>query len=200
MDVFAGLTGALLAALLLTSFIKILTALNILRYGMGLSDAPFGFVIVGMSVALSLVVMNPQHNLSAGQDQAQHGTAETVEAEYRPFLEKHAEKKTIDGLLALQQKVAKSGSPGAVAAARPDAPFPVLIAAFLVSELTSAFSIGVLFLVPFIVIDLAVANLLMALGATQISQHVVALPLKLLLFVAINGWQLVAEKLLGSYL
>ena len=203
MDVFAGAAGALLAALLLTSFIKILTALNILRYGIGLNDAPFGFVVVGLSAALSLVVMSPQTGTIAAADSARSGAA--VEAAYRPFLEKHADKKTLDGILSVQKKMGKGERRDAPATvpAQPSpespAPFSALIAAFMVSELTSAFTIGVLLLIPFIVIDLAVANVLMALGVTQISQQVVALPLKLLLFVAINGWQMIAEKLLGAY-
>lgn len=212
MELFFGVAGALLAAMFLTSFIKILTALNILRYGLGLTDAVFGLVIVGVSCGLSVFVMSPKIEAGGGIDAVLRAGGAGIERTYRPFLESHAEKKILDRLMAIHIKQVHSdgavkAEPSSAAQPAPGAgtsatvaPFSVVTAAFLLSELSAAFALGVLLLVPFVVIDLAVANLLMSLGATQISQQIITLPLKLLLFVAVDGWTLVSEKLLNSYL
>lgn len=203
MEPFIAITGVVFAALIFTSFVKILTALNILRYGIGLSDAPFGLVMVGAAGALSMLVMAPAFDSAGGLDGITRGGLPVIERTYRPFLERHADKKTVDRLTLVDQKLKKAGAkdgPGEGIESQKPVSFPVLVVAFLISELTNAFTLGLLFLIPFVVIDLAVANLLMALGATQISQHVVTLPLKLLLFIAVDGWTLVSEKLLASYI
>jgi len=231
MELFLGATGALLAALFLTSFIKILTALNIMRYGLGLTDAVFGLIIIGVSVGLTTFVMSPQIESAGGVDALLRSGSVGIERTYRPFLEAHTDKKILDRLISLRaQQSARAGagqaaaplqgattasevvaaSDGATTAksgvgmpAAPTSgavPFAVLASAFMLSELSAAFAIGVLLLVPFVVIDLAVANLLMALGASQISQQVISLPLKILLFVVVDGWGMVSGKLLNSYL
>ena len=206
MELFFGVAGALLAAMFLTSFIKILTALNILRYGLGLTDAVFGLVIVGVACGLSVFVMSPTIDAGGGLDAVLRSGGVGIERTYRPFLEAHADKKIVDRLMAIHikqgklQGVAKAEPTPAGQPAAVPAPFSVVASAFLLSELAAAFALGVLLLVPFVVIDLAVANLLMSLGATQISQQILTLPLKLLLFVAVDGWTLVSEKLLNSYL
>lgn len=202
MEQFIAITGVVFAALILTSFVKILTALNILRYGIGLSDAPFGLVMVGVAGALSMLVMAPAFDSAGGLDAITRGGLPVIEKTYRPFLEKHADRKTIDRLTLIDQRLKETNAtdiPAIDAKSPKPVSFPVLVVAFLISELTAAFTIGLLFLIPFVVIDLAAANLLMALGVTQISQHVVTLPLKLLLFIAVDGWTLVSEKLLASY-
>ena len=79
-------------------------------------------------------------------------------------------------------------------------PFGVAIAAFLVTELRSAFELGFMILLPFLIIDLLVTNILVLLGIEQLSHFVVAVPLKLLLFVVVDGWALIAERLVASYL
>lgn len=211
MELFFGVAGALLAALFLTSFVKILTALNILRYGLGLTDGAFGVVLVGVSCGLSMFIMSPKIEAAGGVDAALRSGSPAIERAYRPFIESHTDKKILSRLMAVRAKqqqragtvAADTSGAGEVqggGAQESTAPFSVLAAAFLLSELSSAFAIGVLLLVPFVVIDLAVANLLMSLGAAQISQQIISLPLKLLLFVAVDGWGMVSEKLLNSYL
>jgi type III secretion protein R len=195
------------AILLFSSFVKIFTSLHILRTGIGIQGGAFGIVIVALSCALSLLVMGPQLKDFGGVEALLNGTAKTVKVEekFRPFLEKNSHTEVRQKMSALSARIAADGKgkdapkkeDDAVAA---DESFPTLMASFLVSQLQEAFQLGLIFLVPFIVIDLLVTNVLMALGIVQISAAAVALPLKLLLFFAVDGWSLVAEKLIGGYL
>jgi flagellar biosynthesis protein FliP len=210
MDAFTSSLGGLAAVVLLTSFVKIFTSLHILRAGIGIRGAGFGVVIAAVSFALSLVVMGPQLQASGGLEGLLSGnpkSTERLEERFRPFLERTTDTEIRGKLSALAVKLqAGAGKPAektvqaeAPAPAPQQEPFSVLIASFLISELQAAFTLGLMFLVPFIVIDVLVANALMALGMMQISAAVVALPLKLLLFVVVDGWTLVAEKLLAGY-
>ena len=208
------LTG-FLGILLFSAFVKILTTLSILRYGIGLNSSGFGMVIVLLSFALTLFVMSPQIDALGGMDlfAGSKSWPETaaVEKELRPFMEKNADPRILNKLEAIAERL-KNGSgasrmqpvpdPNAGEPALKAAPrqLPVLAAAFLISELRDAFQMGFLFLIPFLVIDLLVTNVLLALGVVQISQAVVALPLKILLFFAVDGWALVSEKLVSGYL
>lgn len=214
MDAFTSSLGGLAAVVLLTSFVKIFTSLHILRAGIGIRGAGFGVVIAAVSFAMSLVVMGPQLQTSGGVEGLLSGnpkSTERLEERFRPFLERTTDTEIRGKLSALAVKlqtgagkpaekpVEKNAQAETAAATPPQESFSVLIASFLISELQAAFTLGLMFLVPFIVIDLLVANALMALGMMQISAAVVALPLKLLLFVVVDGWALVAEKLLAGY-
>lgn len=207
MDAIPTYLGGFLAVLLLTSFVKIFTSLHILRAGIGVQGGGFGIVICAVAFALSLVVMGPQLKEFGGVEAFLSGGLKAgpkVEEKFRPFLEKNAhadikQKLTeLAGKLATQPKKEGDGKETSEAVA-PAENFPVLIASFLVSQLQEAFQLAVIFLVPFVVIDLLVANALMALGMLQLSASVVALPLKLLLFFVVDGWALVAGKLIGGY-
>lgn len=210
MEALPAYFSTLLAVLLLTSFVKVLTTLSIVRYGLGLAGAGFGVVILGLSFALSLLIVSPQVDKMGGIEAIFQGRLvlqkENLEVNFRPFLEKHSAPEVLarltllsrklssaDKAAGLQQKVEEANDSRAV-------PFPVLISAFLLSELKAAFQLGFLFILPFLVIDLLVANAMMALGVTQMPQQVVALPLKILLFFIVDGWSLVSEKLIGTYL
>ena len=204
------LTGVL-SILLLTAFVKILTTLSILRYGIGLEGFGFGIVIVAVSLGLSLLVMAPELQRAGGVDALLNGgtpeKAIALEKNFTPFLKKHTDPEVAARLAKLSDEI-RSGQP--IDDAPADTPlkeqavenvaFPVLVSAFLVSELAEAFHIGFLILIPFLVIDLLVVNVLMSLGITQISQAVVALPLKILLFFAVDGWALITEKLIRTYI
>lgn len=208
MDALPAYVTGLVTVLLLTSFVKIFTSLNILRYGLGLHSGGFGLVIAGLSLALTLMVMTPQLGPSAGLDTLVGKSAEdpALQVKLKPFIEKHAQKSVTERFERIAQKLAASSA----AAPRveppkqanpPAAPVsPVLVASFVVSELQGAFYVGVLLLVPFVILDLVIANVLMTLGVTQMPLAVVSLPLKLLVFFAVDGWQLVSEKLLSGYL
>ena len=217
MDPAASYLAGLLTVLLFSAFVKILTTLCILRYGIGLNSSGFGLVVVTLSFALTLFVMSPQLD-ALGVVELWGGAkawpeAATIEKEFRPFMEKNADQKVLQRLHRISERLKPSvaGAPQAESAApapsdqaatqvpKPPEKLPVLIAAFLISELKEAFQLGFLFLVPFLVIDLLVTNILLVLGVAQLSQAVVALPLKILLFVAVDGWALVSEKLTSGY-
>lgn len=192
-----------LAILLLTSFIKIVTTLSILRFGLGLEGVGFGVAVLGLSLALTYFVMSPQ----LGRDPQIRSVVTAVwqgdqahwETVFKPFLIKHSDLDVRDRFagIALKLAVAEEGHTQAVAFDQADS---VLVASFLLTELRNAFQIGLLLILPFLVLDLAVTNILMCLGITQLSYQVVSLPLKLALFCAVDGWTLLADKLVSSYL
>ena len=198
MEPLSGALSSVLIVLLLTSFVKIAAALNIFRYGIGLGDATFGLITIALSLALTAMVNLRQVENAGGVDALLKKSAspQSVEAEFRPFLEKHADASMLKRMNAANAKLnglnPKEGADKTTA-------FPVLVTSFLLSELRAAFAIGLMFLIPFVVVDLIVGNILMSLGVVQMSPALVALPLKLLLFISVDGWTLVAEKLLNSY-
>ena len=198
MEATSGVFTSLAAILLLTSFVKIAAALNIFRYGLGLGDATFGLITIALSLALTSIVNLKQIESAGGIDSLlkRAGSPQNVEAEFRPFLEKHVD----PGVLKKMQNAAeKVASTSAVKTPETQGSFPVLMVSFLLTEMKSAFAIGLMFLIPFVVLDLIIANILMSLGVVQMAPTLVSLPLKLLLFIAVDGWTLIAEKLLGTY-
>lgn len=198
------ITG-LLAVLLLTSFVKIVTTLSILRFGLGLEGAGFGVVILGLALALSLALMSLKLPGSFALEGWLSGRplvdSEQIEQVFRPFLEKQAHPEIKDRFAKLAVKALQPEGEAEQPQAQSggELSFPALTAAFMVSELKEAFKLGFLFIVPFLVIDLLVVNILMALGMMQMPHSVVSLPLKILLFFAVDGWTLVSEKLLSGY-
>jgi len=204
---FTGFLGVLM----LTSFVKILTVLSILRYGIGLNGMGFGLVIVVVSLALSLFVMSPDIERAGGLDrvlsqQMLAGEEPEIEKNFRPFIERHVDPLILDRLSLLAERLNRAQDPldvteeSAEDSVQPAEPFGVLVAAFIVSELKLAFQLGFIILIPFLVVDLLVTNVLMSLGITQISQHVISLPIKILLFFIVDGWLLITEKLASGYI
>lgn len=211
MDALPVYFSGLLAVLLLSAFVKIFTSLTILRYGLGLETAGFGVVIAAVSVALSLVVVNPQLEKIGGAGAVLFRSATVagpeIEKSFTPFLRANAHKDILERLGKLKPKGTSTTAstpapvpPEVRVAESAEPPFPVLVSAFLLSELKEAFQLGFMILLPFLVIDLLVANVLMSIGVTQISQTLVSLPLKILLFFVVDGWTLLSEKLIASYL
>ena len=192
MEVLSFYIGAFLLVLFCTAFVKLLTALSIFRYGLGLDSAPFGLVVLALSLVLSFFVMEPQLKSATGLQSFMNGSqlnTENIEASFSPFLLKHTEVKFTDKLNKIAEK---SGS-------EHKDTFALKLSAFMLSELSSAFLIGLIVILPFLIIDLLIANAMAALNITSLSTAVVSLPVKLLLFVALDGWLLISEKLLGGY-
>lgn len=192
----------MLAVLMMTCFVKVLASLTMLTYGLGLQGASFNLVALALALGLSLLIMSPQIEAAGGLEAAlasESEGSEGLETRFRPFLEKHAHPDVTDRFSALRDKLEPKQEREAKQPAS-ERPISVLLAAFLVSELKEAFQVGFVILVPFLAIDLAVVNLLMALGITQISTLAVTLPLKILLFFAIDGWTLISEKLINGYI
>jgi flagellar biosynthesis protein FliP len=191
--------GALapLLAVAATAFAKASVVLGILRGGLGSPGALPAPVITALAAVLALLVMAPVgRQMVEATAPAETGEAvvwtDTV-ARGWPVLERFLTAHTRPQDLEAVQSATATLSPGT-----PPGP-PERLAAFLVSELTAAFSLGVLLLLPFLVVDLLVANTLVTVGFTQLSPMLVALPFKLLLFLAVDGWGLLVRGFVAGY-
>ena len=185
--------------LMMTSFTRIVIVLAILRQAMGLQQTPPNQVLIGLSLFLSLFVMAPtisQINAQAIQPYASGQLAGTqmIQTAGQPlhaFMVKQTRIKDVT----MFAQMAHSG-PYASSA---DIPYAVLLPAFVTSELKTAFQIGFLIFLPFIVIDLVVATVLMSLGMMMLSPQIISMPFKLLLFVLVDGWALTMGSLANSF-
>ena len=185
--------------LMMTSFTRIVVVLAVLRQALGLQQTPPNQVLIGLSLFLSLFVMAPtisQINTTAIQPYASGQLAGTqmIETAGKPLHAFMAKQTRVKDVTMFAQ-MAKSG-PYANA---DDIPFSVLLPAFVTSELKTAFQIGFLIFLPFIVIDLVVATVLMSLGMAMMSPTIISMPFKLLLFVLVDGWALTMGSLANSF-
>lgn len=185
--------------LMMTSFTRILIVLAILRQAMGLQQSPPNQVLVGLSLFLSLFIMAPTLEkvneaaiapYSAGEINAEHAIGAAGD-QFHAFMLRQTREKD----LALFADMANA--PKFEEAA--DVPFSILLPAFVTSELKTAFQIGFMLFLPFLVIDLVVSSVLMSLGMMMMSPMIVSLPFKLLLFVLVDGWALLMGSLAASF-
>ena len=184
--------------LMMTSFTRIIIVLSILRQAIGLQQTPPNQVLVGLALFLSLFVMRPvvdQINATAYTPYG-NGSISIEEAVSRSGTVLHGfmMRQTRENDLRLFADLAgvqRFASPQAV-------PFSILLPAFVTSELKTAFQIGFLIFLPFLIIDLIVSSTLMALGMMMLSPTIVSMPFKLLLFVLVDGWTLTVNTLVGS--
>ena len=196
---FAALSFLPAVLLLMTSFTRIVIVLSLLRQAMGLQTTPPNQVIVGLSLFLTLFVMGP--------------TLDRIYQEaYRPYTEQKmsfeaAVDRGSDPLRAFMLRQTRESDLGLFARiakvdpATPAAKMPmrVLIPSFVTSELKTAFQIGFLVFIPFLIVDLIVASVLMSMGMMMLSPVLVALPFKLMLFVLADGWTLLVGSLVASF-
>jgi flagellar biosynthesis protein FliP len=183
----------------MTSFTRIIIVLSILRQALGLQQTPPNQVLIGLSLFLSFFVMAPvvtQINQTAIQPYAAGRLAgtdmiKTAGAPLHAFMAKQTRMKD----LTMFASMAKSGP----YAKSDDVPYSVLLPAYVTSELKTAFQIGFLVFLPFLVIDLVVATVLTALGMMMLSPTIISLPFKLLLFVLVDGWALTMGSLANSF-
>ena len=187
------------ALMMMTSFTRILIVLAILRQALGTMQSPSNQVLIGLSLFLSLFIMMPVFD-KVYDEALQPYLAEQIPAQeavkraagpFRGFMLGQ----TRDDDLALFAGLSGKGE-----FAQPDdVPFSLLLPAFVTSELKTAFQIGFLILIPFLVIDLVVASLLMSMGMMMLSPMIVSLPFKIMLFVLIDGWSLIMGTLAASF-
>jgi flagellar biosynthetic protein FliP len=185
--------------LMMTSFTRIVVVLAVLRQALGLQQTPPNQVLIGLALFLSMFIMAPtitQINQQAIQPYASGALAGTqmIEAAGKPLHAFMARQTRVKDVTMFAQ-MAKSGP----YASREDIPFSVLLPAFVTSELKTAFQIGFLIFLPFLVIDLVVATVLMSLGMAMLSPTIISLPFKLLLFVLVDGWALTMGSLANSF-
>lgn len=198
--------AALLPILLVTctSFLKIAVVLSVVRSALGAPQVPPSTAVTGLALVLTLAVMAPVAEAAwaaAGERPVAADGGGALEAGARAlvplkgFLARFARADDLAAFLDLGRRLRPPGRADEVG----PGDLSVLAPAFMVSELRRAFTIGFLVFLPFLVVDLVVANVLLALGLTQLSPTSVALPLKLLLLVAVDGWRLLARGLALAY-
>lgn len=193
-------------AVMVTSFTKIIVVLSLLRSALGLQQAPPNVVLNGIAIVLSVYVMFPTAQKMAerigpldglgGSTQNLLSAVDRAKEPLRDFMLAHSAPRERNFFLRTAQK---SLSPDK-AAQLTERDFIVVLPAFTVSELSAAFQIGFLIFLPFLVIDLVVSNILMAMGMQMLTPTTVSLPFKLLLFVLADGWVKLSHGLVTSYL
>lgn len=196
---FTILTLAPAILILCTSFTRIIVVLSFMRQAIGIQNLPPNQLLVGLAMFLSMFVMaptgksiyenslNPYLNKKISTMEALSG----MEIELRTFMTKYTRKADI----ALFYDVTGDKYPEVAE----DVPIHFLIPAFIISELKTSFQIGFLLYLPFLVLDMVVASVLMSMGMMMLPPVVVSLPFKLLLFVLVDGWQLVTGAILRSF-
>ena len=185
--------------LMMTSFTRILIVLSILRQAIGLQQTPPNQVLVGLSLFLSLFIMKPVIDQIGAQAYTPYGNGQITieEAVSRSGTVLHGfmirqTRETDLRMFAGMAGVERFPSPEAV-------PFSILLPAFITSELKTAFQIGFLIFLPFLIIDLVVSSTLMSLGMMMLSPTIVSMPFKLLLFAMVDGWTLTMGSLAASF-
>ena len=185
--------------LMMTSFTRIIIVLSILRQALGLQQTPPNQVLVGLALFLSIFVMQPVFTTINTQALEPYGrdevTFEQALSTSATAMHGFMIKQTRKSDLALFSGIAKTGK-----FAKPsDVPFSILLPAFVTSELKTAFQIGFMIFLPFLIIDLIVASALMSLGMVMLSPTIISMPFKLLLFVLVDGWALTMGSLASSF-
>ncbi len=184
---------------MVTSFTRIVVVLSLLRTAIGLQTAPPNAVVVSLALFLTAFVMGPAFQTAydtavkpviAGEMQPQQAFEKGAEP-FRAFMLKNVREKD----LALFIDLSREAKPESAEAT----PLRILVPAFMISELRRAFEIGFLLFVPFLVIDLVIASVLMSMGMMMLPPVIVSLPFKLIFFVLVDGWSLVAGSLVQSF-
>ncbi|MGZ8143007.1 MAG: flagellar type III secretion system pore protein FliP [Methylosarcina sp.] len=191
----------LLPALLLTmtSFTRIMIVLSLLRQALGTGQAPSNQVLLGLSLFLTIFIMMPvfeKVNSEAVQPYLEEkidvGTALTKASEpFRQFMLKQTRETDLELFIRISGHTELESTD--------DVPFSILLSAYVTSELKTAFQIGFLIFLPFLIIDLVVASVLMSMGMMMLSPMIVSLPFKIMLFVLADGWSLIMEMLAASF-
>ncbi|MEM9968414.1 MAG: flagellar type III secretion system pore protein FliP [Pseudomonadota bacterium] len=202
-QLFALITVLSLApglAIMITCFPFLVTVLSILRQAIGLQQSPPNMLIVSLALFLTYFIMEPVFTEAwrngiapLTNEEVSFETAfERTLAPFRVFMAARVDADTFFAMAALRPDV--SGI-----APTPEAPLSVLIPSFLLSEISRAFQIGFLIFLPFLIIDLVVAAILMSIGMMMVPPAIVSLPFKLAFFVVADGWSLIAGSLVRSY-
>ena len=196
---FTVLTLAPAVIILCTSFTRIIVVLSFMRQAIGTQSMPPNQLLIGFALFLSIFVMQPTGKVIYDQAITPYMAkkistqvaVDRIEISLRSFMNKQVRKADIG----LFYDVTGKQAPNTIH----DVPMHYLIPAFIISELKTAFQIGFLLYIPFLILDMVVASVLMAMGMMMLPPVVVSLPFKLLLFVLVDGWQLVTGSLLRSF-
>ena len=187
------------AVIMMTSFTRIVVVMAILRQAFGLQQTPSNQVIIGITLFLTIFIMTPVYN------QVDEVAIQPYLADQLTSVQAIDQAKVPVRAFMLEQTRIKdlttlANMAGIEQVDQPtDLPMTVIIPAFVISELKTAFQIGFMLFIPFLIIDLVVASILMAMGMMMLSPMIVSLPFKLMLFVLVDGWNLVIGTLAASY-
>ncbi len=205
MGLLAAMAIVPFAVMMLTSFSKIVVVLSIVRSALGTQQAPPTMVLTGLAAVLSATVMSPTFEKMWAEGRAQYSEgadavgmldrAGTVLQPLKDFLVKHGS----DEERARFVDMARELRPVDESTSVSDKDLSVIVPAFVITELKEAFIIGFLIFLPFLVLDMLLANILLALGMQTLSPSQVSLPFKILLFVAVDGWALLSRGLILGY-
>ncbi len=185
--------------MMVTSFTRIIIVFSILRQALGLQQSPSNQILIGLALFLTFFIMQPVFN-KANEDALQPYINQQITANVaieratKPF---HAFMlaQTRESDINLFVGIAKHPP----IATPQDTPFNILIPAFIISELKTAFQIGFIIFIPFLVIDIVVSSVLMAMGMMMLSPLIISLPFKIMLFVLVDGWAMIVGTLAASY-
>lgn len=182
----------------ITSFTRIVVALSLLRTGLGAQGVPPNPVIISLALFLSFFVMAPTFEVAWNRGvtpytQGRINETQAFERTAEPFRVFMLTQVRDDDLGLFTRLSGKPATP------RAQTPLPTLLPAFMISELRRAFEIGFLLLLPFLIIDLAVSAVLMAMGMMMLPPTTISLPMKIIFFVLVDGWALVAGSLVRSF-
>lgn len=183
----------------MTSFTRIIVVVSFLKSGMGLQQTPPSQVLVGIALFLTLFIMHPvlsEVNTQAYQPYANEEitlqeAASRAEVPIKNFMLQNTENKSLNMFL----NFAKMERPSDIS----ELPLTVVVPAFMTSELKRAFTMGFLLLLPFLVIDMIVASTLMSMGMMMLPPTMISLPFKVLIFILVDGWQLLMSTLVQSF-
>lgn len=181
----------------MTAFTRIIIVLSIVRQALGIQNVPSNQILIGLSLIMTVYVMMPvfdkMHETSIKPYLAGQQTEEQALASGAVLIKQFMLKQTRQTDVLMFTKLAK------IQVVNQDYPLYVLMPAFITSELKTAFQIGFLIFLPFLIIDLVTASVLMSMGMMMLSPMVISLPFKLLFFVLVNGWQLMVTSLISSF-
>lgn len=185
--------------LMLTSFTRIIVVLAVLRQALGLQQSPPNRVLLGIALTLTLLIMRPvwqdiYQNAFLPYDADEITFQDAVgraELPLRAFMLKQTRESELEQMLRIADEP--------LTLAPEEVPFSVLMPAFVLSELKTAFQIGFMIFLPFLVIDLVVASVLMAMGMMMLSPLIISLPFKLMIFVMVDGWTMLVGTLTASF-
>lgn len=187
------------ALMMMTSFTRIIIVLSILRQAMGVQSTPSNQVLIGLALFLTIFIMHPvfdkaYHDGFKPYLDGDSNVTQAIEGASQPFKE-FMLAQTRESDLQLFADISGHGDINS----KSEVPFKLLLPAFVTSELKTAFQIGFLIFIPFLIIDLVVASVLMAMGMMMLSPMLISLPFKLMLFVLIDGWALLMGTLASSF-
>ena len=185
--------------LVMTSFVRLLVVFSFMRQAMGTQQLPPSQLLVSLALVLTFFIMEPYAKLAYKNGiepymNEQIGYEQAFTRSVKPF-KKFMMKNTREKDLALFYRIRKMQNPKTI----DDVPLSILVPAFMISELKTAFEIGFLIYLPFLIIDMVVSAILMSLGMMMLPPVMISLPFKLLIFVLVDGWNLLVQSLVASF-